>query len=136
MTTGFAHLVRQRLPQAAARQDHTSMAATLDALEAVLTEENGIFEANQVVDHSRYIDKKNHILREFMIFQRTADETAVQAVSKRMVELRPLIQRNEDLLKAHIAAMNSIASALKTAMLDGDADGTYTKSEKRVSAQS
>ncbi len=131
MATGFSHLVQHKLPQPVT----AAIASTLDLLEKLLEEENAIFEANQIVDHTSFTDRKNQLLRELIIIQRTLTDTAaLETLSQRIVALKPLLLRNQELLKSNIRAVNEVARALKAAALDAEADGTYTRHDRLKSA--
>jgi flagellar biosynthesis/type III secretory pathway chaperone len=112
----------------------TTIAQALDTLESTLQEENMLFESGKAVDHTAFIDRKNQILRELMILQRTFEDPSVLApLAERLSNLKALIVRNKDLLTANITALGEVAKIMKKTMLDGEADGTYSKHAERDS---
>jgi hypothetical protein len=105
-----------------------SLEAALDRLQEVLTEENTNLGSQVAHDHSSFIIRKNHILRELMILQRMeGNKAAVVALNPRLREIRALVDRNHQLLKSQVDAMNSITTLLTNVAMTENADGTYTR---------
>jgi hypothetical protein len=109
----------------------TAANALMDRLDETLRAENAILESQTAVDHAPYIGKKNHILREMMILQRTLiDPGILKDLATRMVEVRALVDRNYTLLNSQVTAMRDVTSILTTVALAEDADGTYSRQQQ------
>ncbi len=119
-----------RLKNGASHLNATSSAldSSMSKLELVLNEENQALESQQPADHDLFTMKKNHILRELMIYQR-ADKngTIVSSKPERLTELTKLIELNKRLLSAQISAMSEITNFLTQAAIAEGEDGTYTR---------
>jgi hypothetical protein len=97
-------------------------------LRDTLQEENAVLESGKPADHQGYIQRKNQLLRELMIFQRDAigradaDEMQVQ-----LNAVRVLVDQNVVLLKSHVDALSDITGLLTEAAALEDSDGTYSR---------
>ena len=101
---------------------------SLSKLEAVLNDENAIIESHQSADHDSFALKKNHILRELMILQRSDKNGAiVNSRADKLIDIRKLIDSNKRLLSAQIEAMSEITNLLTQAAIAEGEDGTYTR---------
>ncbi|MFN0192260.1 MAG: hypothetical protein ACKVP5_09840 [Aestuariivirga sp.] len=101
----------------------------LSQLEQLLLEENATLERNGQTDHVYFIERKNHILRELIVLQRTS---AVNGdLAGNIEELKSLVARNLEVLEANIKAIKEVSDALKNAALAEEADGTYSLDERR-----
>jgi hypothetical protein len=128
MSSAFAQFVRGNPPPTKSTTPEVAILPSLDLLEQLLVEENAIFESGKPADHAAFIDRKNQILRELMVHQRMSpDSKTLALVADRVANLRPLIERNKNLLAANISALGEVANIMKAAVLDGEADGTYSK---------
>lgn len=107
-----------------------SVGALLSRLHDILMEENGMLEHGKPYDHQRFVDGKNQILRDLIVFQRTlSTHPANPAMREQLVRVRPLIDRNYSLLRSHVDAMAELTNLLTEVEIDEDADGTYSKYE-------
>jgi flagellar biosynthesis/type III secretory pathway chaperone len=120
--------INHAAPRSAGDATHT----VLKQLEQLLLEENTALQANNGADHSYFIDKKNRILRELIVLQRTRATSAEFAGN--LSELQALVARNQEILETNIRAMKEVTDALKSAALAEEADGTYTLDERRRGA--
>lgn len=109
----------------------SALAATLDVLKNLLDEENVAFENRQLVDHAIFIDRKNQLLRDLILLQRRlAGSGELLKVKTHVAELMPVLQRNHELLKSNIDALGEVTKIIRTAELEEDADGTYSRIDR------
>jgi hypothetical protein len=102
----------------------------LGKLEAVLVEENLILEARATADHAPFIVRKNQILREFMILQKSDPQgDVISGVVDRLRFVRRLIDTNRHHLRLQVQAMSEMTEMLTEVALAEDADGTYSRSQ-------
>ena len=100
----------------------------LNRLTAILHEENGQLENGAASDHSNYINTKNQILRELMALQRNIDfKSLAPDMLEQLGETRKLVDRNHQLLKLQVSALNDVTSFLTKAAIAEQGDGTYTR---------
>jgi flagellar biosynthesis/type III secretory pathway chaperone len=112
-----------------------AIAQTIGELHRLLTEENAAIEGGAVRDHTEITRNKNRILRELMVVQRTITDPAVlSGVAVTMAEVRTLLTRNQQLLKANIAALKDITDIIKETALDAQGDGTYARNANQGTA--
>jgi hypothetical protein len=110
------------------RNTIVNLSAVLDRLEAVLREENVMLEANSSADHGTFIHRKNQILRELMVLQKSSlDARILSELSDKLVATRNLVDRNHKLLQLQVGAMTEVASIMKQATLAEESDGTYSR---------
>jgi uncharacterized protein with PIN domain len=97
-------------------------------LVAVLQEENKHLESGEGVNHATYIVSKNQVLRELMAVQRTIQINALPPDIVRQLRMtRTLVDRNHQLLKMQVSALNEVTSFLTQAAILEQGDGTYTR---------
>jgi hypothetical protein len=109
-------------------QDGAAIAQTIDELHGILLEENAAFESGATIDHADLTKKKNRILRELMVVQRTISDPAVlNTVAINIAEVRTLLSKNQQLLKVNIEALKDITDMIKETALDAQGDGTYAR---------
>lgn len=101
----------------------------LTQLEQLLLEENASLERNGQSDHAYFIERKNHILRELIVLQRTS--VIKGELAGNVEELKSLVARNLEVLEANIKAIKEVSDTLKNAALAEEADGTYSLDERR-----
>jgi flagellar biosynthesis/type III secretory pathway chaperone len=111
---------------------HSVAKPILKQLEQLLEEENAALQGNGQVNHSYFIERKNQLLRELMVLQRTTP--LPRDLFRRFEDLKTLITRNQQLLETNIRAVKEVADILKSAVLAEDADGTYSLDERRREA--
>ena len=103
----------------------------LTRLEEILKDENAVLESNNRTSHEPFIIKKNQILRELMIFQRSeVKDQVLLEVSADIQKLRKLVERNHTLLHSQVLAMTEVTSILTEVALAEDADGTYSRARQ------
>jgi predicted esterase YcpF (UPF0227 family) len=108
----------------------SSLESAIQKLEDVLTEENTKLESNAAYEHGPYIIRKNQILRELMILQKTEDhKSASSAMTERLRGVRRLVNHNHGLLAAQVSAMTEITTILTNVALSESADGTYSRNQ-------
>jgi flagellar biosynthesis/type III secretory pathway chaperone len=130
MFSGNAQL--KAVQHGGARQANDATQSILRQLEQVLIEENAALQSSSREDHTYFIEKKNHILRELMVLQRTSAVSAEFAAN--FEELKALVARNQAILETNIKAVKEVADALRSAALAEEADGTYSLDERRRGA--
>jgi flagellar biosynthesis/type III secretory pathway chaperone len=97
-------------------------------LKQVLDEENRLLEGGKSADHQPFIDKKNQILRELLSLQSmNISLSAMPEIKNALLEIRPLVDRNHNLLLAHTAALSDITGLLTAAAARDESDGTYSR---------
>lgn len=107
-----------------------SLEAAVQKLEAVLNEENAKLESQATYEHGPYIIRKNQILRELMMLQKSEDhKSASAAMTERLRGVRQLVNHNHSLLEAQVKAMNEITTILTNVVLSESADGTYSRNQ-------
>jgi hypothetical protein len=103
----------------------------LTRLEEILKDENAVLESNNRTSHEPFIIKKNQILRELMIFQRSeVKDQVLMEVSADIQKLRKLVEKNHTLLHSQVLAMTEVTSILTEVALAEDADGTYSRARQ------
>ena len=103
----------------------------LTRLDEILRDENAVLESNNRTSHEPFIIKKNQILRELMIFQRSeVKDQVLKEVSADIQKLRKLVERNHTLLHSQVLAMTEVTSILTEVALAEDADGTYSSARQ------
>jgi hypothetical protein len=104
------------------------LSAVLIRLAGILREENELLESAAEADHTRYIDAKNQALRELMVMQRARQANSVSTETmQNMREVRRLVDRNSQLLKLQVSALNDLTSFLTQSMISEQGDGTYSR---------
>jgi hypothetical protein len=104
------------------------LSAVLKRLSGILREENELLESAAEADHTRYIDAKNQALRELMVMQRARQANSVSTETmQNMREVRKLVDRNSQLLKLQVSALNDLTSFLTQSMISEQGDGTYSR---------
>jgi hypothetical protein len=111
-----------------ASEQENLLVAILQRLEKILAEENQKLEAGSTTDHSIYISSKNQVLRELMVMQRSAqlDNFAPETL-ERLKAMRKLVDRNHQLLKLQVTALNDVTAFLTHAAITEQGDGTYNR---------
>jgi hypothetical protein len=105
-----------------------SLEAAVQKLEDVLAEENAKLEAQTAYEHKPFIIRKNQILRELMMLQKSEDhKSASSAMTERLRGVRDMVNHNHRLLEAQVKAMNEITTILTNVVLSESADGTYSR---------
>ena len=105
-----------------------AIAQTLARLRDVLAEENTVLESRSAANHEPFIARKNQILRELMVYQRSdSGILEIPGIREELQKVRGLVDRNYDLLRAHVDAMTEITSMLTDVAISEEADGTYDR---------
>jgi hypothetical protein len=105
-----------------------ALSGILERLAAVLRQENHVLESAVETDHSQFIVAKNQALRDLMMLQRTIQlDSLPPAIEEMARELRALVDRNGQLLKLQVAALNDLTSFLTQTVISDQGDGTYTR---------
>ncbi len=108
----------------------TMMSSVLHRLAAVLQQENELLETAVEADHAGYIVAKNQALRELMVMQRSQhSNTFTPDVIQHLREVRKLVDRNSQLLKLQVSALNDITSFLTQSAISEQGDGTYSREQ-------
>jgi hypothetical protein len=125
---GFENL--RKLPVAAApsNQQAGALSALIAQLSEIVQDENRILESNTSIEAGRFIERKNAILRDLIVFQRTHDVEEIR--SAELQKLKLLLDRNTILLKSSIKAVKEIADASLAASIDEESDKTYSAGER------
>ncbi len=120
----------RRLPSQAAPSlaSQDELNNSFGRLVEVLQEENTILESNQSIDDGRFIERKNTILRDIILFQRMHPN--VERNLRDLTELKALLDRNAILLKSSIKAVKVVAETALSASHDEDSDMTYSSQER------
>jgi hypothetical protein len=106
------------------------LAAVISRLTVVLKRENEVLESAKNADHAEFIVAKNQALRELMVLQRTEKGISeTTAMTESLRDVRKLVERNSQLLKLQVSALNDITSFLTQSMILEQGDGTYTREQ-------
>jgi flagellar biosynthesis/type III secretory pathway chaperone len=105
-----------------------TVGVVLAKLQETLSEENSLLESGQPHDHQRFINSKNQILRDLIVWQRSLPKAfETQEIRDQLHGVRRLVDRNHALLRSHVDAMMELTSILAEVEIAEDADGTYSK---------
>jgi flagellar biosynthesis/type III secretory pathway chaperone len=105
-----------------------AVAAVLSRLQETLEEENSLLESGQSHDHQRFINSKNQILRDLIVWQRSLPKVFESTeIRDQLHGVRGLVDRNHVLLRTHVDAMLELTTILAEVEIAEDADGTYSK---------
>jgi hypothetical protein len=97
-------------------------------LASVLQQENGLLETSVETDHTSYIVAKNQALRELMVLQRAHQFSSLSPeIIQSLRDVRKLVDRNSQLLKLQVSALNDLTSFLTQSVISEQGDGTYTR---------
>ena len=100
----------------------------LARLGTALLEENRCLESGAGQDHNSFIMSKNQLLRELMAMQTTV---SAKSLAPDLLELmratRKLVDRNHQLLKLQVTALNDVTTYLTQAAVTEQGDGTYSR---------
>lgn len=100
-------------------------------LGTALVDENHALESGVNQDHNSFIMSKNQLLRELMAMQTTV---SAKSLAPDLLELmratRKLVDRNHQLLKLQVAALNDVTTYLTQAAVSEQGDGTYTREQQ------
>jgi hypothetical protein len=111
-----------------AGETQNQLSGVLTRLATVLREENSILESAVEADHARYIVEKNQALRELMVMQRAKQFDFLSAeVAQNLRDVRKLVDRNSQLLKMQVSALNDLTSFLTQSEISEKGDGTYSR---------
>lgn len=121
--------IRRHSPQTPSvnSSNHDELKNSLEQLLEILQEENAVLENNEMTDSGRFIERKNAILRDIMLYQRM--HPGVDRSTFDLVRLKTLLNRNTILLKSSIMAVKDVAEAALSASRDEDSDMTYSSQE-------
>lgn len=110
-------------------KDKESMiSSVLVRLSSILQQENDILESAVEADHSNYIVAKNQALRELMVLQRAQRPSSFSPETlQHLRDVRKLVDRNSQLLKLQVSALNDLTSFLTQSAISEQGDGTYTR---------
>ncbi len=109
----------------------SALANILSRLSTILNEENLQIEQGVAGDHQVFIVAKNQALREMMSIQRS-----IQALEQRpdtierLKTVRKLVDRNHQLLKLQVSALNDVTAFLTQTAITEQGDGTYGRNHK------
>lgn len=125
----------EKLNEVRSENAETGLGETKDQLSTVLTrlagilrDENELLESAVEADHTQYIDAKNHALRELMVMQRARQFNSLSTeATQNLNEVRKLVDRNSQLLKLQVSALNDLTSFLTQSMISEQGDGTYSR---------
>lgn len=127
MATMAAPLSDERGPSRSVSPE--TILLTLSRLREVLTAENAALESRSSTNHEKFITQKNQILRELMVYQRSdSGILEIPGIREELQRVRGLVDRNYDLLRAHVDAMNEITTMLTDVAIAEEGDGTYNRS--------
>jgi hypothetical protein len=118
--------ITEVLPPKAATEIELSMVSVLERLAQTLADENELLQSGVTADHSSFIVSKNQVLKELMALQRNMkDNTLTPDTIKQLKAMRELVDRNQQLLKHQVSALNDVTSFLTQATISEQTDGTY-----------
>ena len=103
----------------------------LERLKSVIEEEITALEQHGTVQPGQFSERKNQLLRELLIAQRTCNSTRVlQELAPKSREVQLHLSRNQRLLKAHTDAVKEVSAIIVDSIRQGDSDGTYSRSQR------
>lgn len=116
------------LPTMRATEAESLLESTLAKLSEVLKQENECLELGVGSDHGAYITPKNQVLRELMAIQRTVQPSSLSSgIIEQLRATRQLVDRNHQLLKLQVSALNEVTNFLTQTAIAEQGDGTYTR---------
>jgi hypothetical protein len=102
--------------------------STLVKLSEMLEQENERLESGVGTDHTIFITSKNQVLRELMAIQRTVHVSSLTPdMAQQLKATRKLVDRNHQLLKLQVSALNDVTTFLTQTAIAEQSDGTYTR---------
>jgi hypothetical protein len=111
-----------------AKDADSVVGSVLVRLASVLQQENGLLETSVETDHTSYIVAKNQALRELMVLQRAHQFSSLSPeIIQSLRDVRKLVDRNSQLLKLQVSALNDLTSFLTQSVISEQGDGTYTR---------
>jgi flagellar biosynthesis/type III secretory pathway chaperone len=100
----------------------------LERLRVVLEEESSALATRRLPSHEIFTERKNQLLRDLLVAQRNCTtRPAVKALAPLTQALRPLLARNQQLLKAHIDAVREVSAIIVDSIRESESDGTYSR---------
>lgn len=100
----------------------------LERLTAVVAEENTLLVQPKAAFHGQLTGRKTQLLRDLAIAERACrSRAAAQLLKPKASALRAVLARNQQLLAAHIKAVNEISGIIVDALRQQDSDGTYSR---------
>jgi hypothetical protein len=111
-----------------AKDADSVVGSVLVRLASVLQQENELLETSVETDHTSYIVAKNQALRELMVLQRAHQFSSLSPeITQSLRDVRKLVDRNSQLLKLQVSALNDLTSFLTQSVISEQGDGTYTR---------
>jgi galactokinase len=106
---------------------------SLDRLEETLDMETSALMARDLSNLEEFNRRKSQCLLEISRIVRTADiGTLDPAATKRLQQLKVRIERNQDVLKRHMHAVQEVASIISNAIQSAESDSTYSAHANRM----
>lgn len=111
----------------------TSLDRALMALLIVVEEETDILLQNALVQHGKFVERKNLALRELIMIQRAQSGAQGGAESLAVLSrLRSALEQNGHMLRLHMRAVTDVSDIIVEAMREADSDGTYSRGKGRT----
>ncbi len=100
-------------------------------LNKALADENQHLESGDVTDHTTFITAKNQILKELMAMQSSLPVSSMaHETIEQLRATRKLVDRNHQLLKLQVSALNDVTLFLTKAAMSAQGDGTYNRNQQ------
>jgi hypothetical protein len=107
------------------------LSTVLLRLAKALADENQHLESGDAADHSTFIIMKNQILKELMAMQTALPVSSLaHETVEQLRATRKLVDRNHQLLKLQVSALNDVTSFLTKAAISEQEDGTYNRNQQ------
>ncbi len=100
---------------------------SLDRLEETLDMETSALMARDLSNLDEFNRRKSQCLLEISRIVRTAEVSALEPdAAKRLQSLQGKIERNQDILRRHMDAVQEVASIISNAIQRAESDSTYS----------
>lgn len=97
-------------------------------LRQVLEEECAVLQTRSAQPLEALTARKNQLLRDLIVAQRgCASPAALDVLAPDTRSLKPVLVRNQHLLKTHIDAVKEISAIIVDAIRQSESDGTYSR---------
>ncbi|MBB4040784.1 shikimate kinase [Microvirga flocculans] len=106
---------------------------SLDRLEETLDMETAALMARDLSGLEEFNRRKSQCLLEISRMVRTADVSALDdASASRLEDIREKIERNQDILRRHMQAVEEVATIISNAIQSAESDSTYSAHMNKV----
>ncbi|MBK1622013.1 hypothetical protein [Afifella marina] len=104
-----------------------ALTTCIGRLEELVDQESEALSHNQPIDLQEFNHRKSRALLELSRMARAVPAENISTDARiGIIRLREKLQRNQDLLKTHISAVQTVAGLIAKAMSDAESDGTYS----------